>query len=164
MFWFFLEDIVYQIEIHRRHLGHMQLNKCGGKLPIWKARFRCFAQPFLGRLPWWGHPASILTSFHYLSWKNFPTSLLGWTPWMAKLLLHNLHHAPVKEYSEHFTLIISCCWQVSEVWSFFCKDRYLVNEYQVVKVSPGGSHLGANWERAGSKLEWGKRDECYTRF
>ena len=26
-------------------------------------------------------------------------------------------------------------------------------EYQVVKVSPGGSHLGENWERAGSELE-----------
>ena len=25
------------------------------------------------------------------------------------------------------------------------------DKYQVVKVSPGGSHLGANWERAGER-------------
>ena len=33
-------------------------------------------------------------------------------------------------------------------------SKTAVFKYQVVKVSPGGSHLGANWEQA----------ECYTRF
>ena len=39
-----------------------------------------------------------------------------------------------------------------------------MEKYQVVKVSPVGSHLGANWEQAGSELEQGEQAECYTRF
>ena len=63
------------------------------------------------------------------------------------------HFVPVQKFRDF-----------SSIFTFF-PDFFLTSQkYQVVKVSPGGSHLGANWKRAGSELEWGERDECYTRF
>ena len=39
-----------------------------------------------------------------------------------------------------------------------------ISKYQVVKVSPGGSHLGANWERAGASWSKGSKPNVILGF
>ena len=56
------------------------------------------------------------------------------------------------ELGDQFEKYQLCKEHNSTRW-MHCKLQWRKHKYQVVKVSPGGSHLGANWERAGSELE-----------